>query len=153
MSVSVSLSAVVDEMELLEDGMMHAFLNTKTGELYGGTEHQIGSIDEDDDAFPDWEVEIIQRLREIVDSPDWVELPTRNSYDDYIIMEQFCRNRCEGPLQDELLSAIQGRGAFGRFKDAVVRHGIRDAWFAYRRECLEEEAKEWLEANDIPFKP
>jgi hypothetical protein len=139
-------------MEMLQEDCMHAFLNKQTGELYGGTSDQIARTEEEDDALLNWEVEMIQRLREIVNSPNWLELPGRNSYDDYEIMERFCLVRCEGSLQEELLSAIKGRGAFGRFKDAIVCHGIRDAWHAFHRECLEEEAKAWLEANEIPFK-
>lgn len=153
MPLPVCLQAVVEEMELLGEGM-HAFLNRQTGELFGGTDEQLAMAEDcDDDELLDWEVEIIQRLREVLDSPDWLELPRRHSHEDYRVMERFCLERCADSLQEELLTAIQGRGAFGRFKDAIHRRGIDEAWYAFRREALTEEAKAWLEAHEIAFTP
>jgi hypothetical protein len=80
-------------------------------------------------------------------------LPRRSSHEDYRCMERFCLEYCEGQLQEELLAAITGRGAFGRFKDLVHRCGIQDAWYTFRRERVTEEAKTWLETHDIAFSP
>jgi hypothetical protein len=149
----VSLRAVANEMETLGEGM-HAFLNRSTGELFSATDDMIeeaDSEDEDDEDLPGWEVESVKRLREILGSLQWLELPPLSSHEDHHIMERFCRERCEGDLQEELLSAIQGRGAFRRFKDLIHRRGVQDAWYAFRHERLTEEAKAWLEANKIAF--
>ena len=155
MPLPVSLHAVVEEMEMLggETGM-RAFLNRRTGEIYGATADQVAAAEEsDEDAeILDWEAEVIDRLQEVLDSPDWLELPGRNSHEDYRIMERFCHERCDGLLQEELFSAITGRGAFRRFKDALHRHGIQEGWYAFRRQELAAEAQAWLEANDIAFK-
>jgi hypothetical protein len=154
MAVPVSLDAVVDEMEMLSEEGMHAFLNRQTGELYGGTADQLATAEEsDDEDLPDWEVDIIQRLREILDSSDWLALPGRDAHADYRIMERFCLERCAGRLQEKLLSAITGRGAFRRFKDVVHQAGIAETWYAFRRELLAEEAIAWLEANNISYYP
>jgi hypothetical protein len=153
MAIPVSLDAVVEEMEMLSEEGMHAYLNRQTGELYGGTTGQLAMAEEsDDEDLLDWEVGIIQRLREILDSSDWLELPKRDAHADYRIMERFCIERCEGRLQEKLLSAITGRGAFRRFKEVVRQAGIDETWYAFRREVLAEEAKGWLEANDIKYK-
>lgn len=168
MALPVSLRAVVDEMDLLSgEGGLHAFLNRRTGEIVGGTEDQLSSAEdadwdgdddeeladsaEDDEDVEDWESEEIERLQEVLASDDWLELPRSDSREDYRIMERFCLHACEGDLQVELLSAIQGRGAFGRFKDALHRHGIQDKWYAFRGERLEEVAKSWLEMNEIEY--
>jgi hypothetical protein len=149
----VSLHAVVDEMETLGEGT-HVFLNRLTGELFSATDDMIDdaeSEDEDDEDLPGWEVETVQRLREILGSDQWLELPRQSSHEDHHIMERFCRESCEGDVQEELLSAIQGRGAFRRFKDLVHRRGVQDAWYAFRQERLAEEAKAWLDTNEIAF--
>lgn len=156
MTLPVSLCTVVDEMEMLGgEAGMHAFLNRHTGEFYGGTAEQLAKAedDEEDQYVPDWEVEIIQRLREVLASPDWLELPRRDSHEDFRMMERFCSERCEGQLQEDLLSVITGRRAFSRFKDTIHRHGVQQAWYTFRQEQLEEEAKAWLEAHKIAFKP
>jgi len=149
----VSLRAVVDEMEMLLEGT-HVFLNRLTGELFGATEDMIDqaeSEDDDDEDLPDWEIETVQRLREVLGASEWLELPRQSTHEGYHVMERFCRERCEGDLQEDLLSAIQGRGAFRRFKDLVHDRGVHEAWYAFERERLTEEARGWLEANEIAF--
>ena len=153
MVILVSLAAVAEEMELLSEDSYHAFLNRQTGELYSGTTDQLSKAEEyEDEELLTWEVEVIQRLREILGSADWLELPHRNSHSDYLLMERFCNERCEGQIQEELLSAITGRGAFGRFKAVLHRHGVQEAWYGFRRELLTEEAKAWLQSQKIPFR-
>jgi hypothetical protein len=162
---SVSLRAVTDESELLGQGM-RSFLNRQTGELYSTTDDLLSSVeeagieddedeneDEDDDDLLDLEPEEVEKLREILGSPDWLELPTRDSHDDYRIMKAFCLERCEGDVQDELLRAISGRGAFRWFRDVIHRHGLTDAWYAFRREELAAEVAGWLEAHEIAYEP
>jgi hypothetical protein len=156
MPLPVSLNAVVDEMEMLGgEADLHAFLNRTTGELYGGTADQLATAEEtdDDDDLLEWEAEMIRRLRDVLASVDWLELPRRDAHEDYRVMERFCLERTEGLLQEELLAAIAGRGAFGRFKDAVHRHGIRDGWYAFRREWIAAEAAAWLDAHGISYRP
>jgi hypothetical protein len=153
MAAVVSLRAVADEMDFLLNEM-HAYLNRQTGELYSTTTELLEKAEEgDDEDLLGWEVEIIAKLREVLNSPDWLMLPTRGTHDDYRIMERFCRERTEGDLQDELLRAIDGRGAFRWFRDVVHRRGIKEAWYAFRREALAEEAADWLEAEGIAYKP
>ncbi len=54
-------------------------------------------------------------------------------------------------MSRELLTRIQGSGAFRRFKEAIYRNGIQDAWFRYRQEELETIAINWLHANEIEY--
>jgi hypothetical protein len=153
MTAVVSLRALVDEMEMLSDEM-RAFVNRRTGELYSSTNELLGlAQDGDDEEELGWQGEILDKLREIVESPDWVVVPARPAHEEYRVMERFCLERCEGRLQEELLSAINGRGAFGRFKDCIHRRGVQEDWYAFRREALAEEAAAWLEAEGIPYGP
>lgn len=152
MTSRVSLHAVVEEWELLCEGR-HVFLNRLTGELFGGPDELLSVAEEGDDAgLHDWEAEIVTQFREIINSPDWLALPRRASHEDYEIMERFCLERCEGRLQEKLLAAISGRSAFRRFKDALLRSGIKEAWYAFRREAFAEDAARWLEAQGIPYR-
>jgi hypothetical protein len=153
MAAVVSLRAVADEMDLLGDEM-HAYLNRQTGELYSTTTELRQKAEEgDDEDLLGWETEIIAKLREVLESPDWLHLPRRDTRDDYRIMERFCLEPTEADLQDELLRAINGRGAFRWFRDVVHRRGIKEAWYAFRREALAEEAAECLEAEGIAYEP
>jgi hypothetical protein len=51
--------------------------------------------------------------------------------------------------RQELLHAIHGAGAFRNFKDALRRHRIESAWFAFRAEALRQIALTWCEENHI----
>ncbi len=148
----VSLNEVAGELDMISPEHQ-AFLNRQTGELRGAPTELLSSILEgDDEELFDWEVDVGKELREVLESPDWLKLPDRHSSESYRIMEQFCLEKCESPLQEKLLSAIQGRGAFRRFKDAVHWEGIQEAWYAFRDECLREEARDWLEAQGIAYR-
>lgn len=153
MADGVSLRAVAEEMEIL-DQEMHAFLNRQNGEVYGGTSEQLAMAEnEDDEGWHDWEREMAVKLREILASPDWIQLPARNTRDDYRIMEEFCWKQCDGKLQQELLAAIAGRGAFRCFRDCVHRWGATDDWYKFRSAAFRESAAEWLESNGIAYGP
>jgi hypothetical protein len=150
MAAGVSLRELAEEMELLNDEM-HPFLNRRTGELYSTTTDILSRAEEGDDAELEWEIEIFEKIREILPSVDWLDVPRRDSHEDYKTMERFCLERCEGQLQEKLLSAIEGKGAFRRFKDCIDASGIREAWSEFRREALMKDAQMWLEAKDIPY--
>ena len=51
------------------------------------------------------------------------------------------------------MTAISGRGAFRWFRHVIHRRGIKEAWYAFRREALAEEAAGWLEVEGIAYKP
>jgi hypothetical protein len=153
MAIVVSLRAVADEMELGGDEV-RTFLNRQTGELYSTTTDLLSQAEEaDDEELFGWEIEDIGKAREVLESSDWLMLPTRDTRDDWQIMEAFCLERCEGELQDELLRAISGRGAFRWFKDVIHRCGLKEDWYAFRGEALSQEAAEWLEAHGIAYEP
>ena len=53
-------------------------------------------------------------------------------------------------LRDRLEAALDGRGAFRRFKNVLADHPAeRERWFAFRDERLSVVAREWLEEHRI----
>jgi hypothetical protein len=153
MANAVSLRAVADEMDFVGHET-RAFLNRQTGELYSTTDELISKADDEDaedEDFLDWELEIVVKLWEILGSDDWLTVPTRDTHDDYRIMESFCLERGEDDLRHELLEAIRGRGPFRWFRHVIEQRGIKEAWYAFRREALEAEAAEWLESHGIAY--
>ena len=46
--------------------------------------------------------------------------------------------------------ALDGRGAFRRFKDVLADYPAeRERWFGFRDECLRQAMDEWLADHDI----
>jgi hypothetical protein len=121
------------------------------GELADEADAEPQGKHESGDHQPDWERDLAAKIREIENSEDWIDLPVRESYENYKVMERFCTECCEGDVQVELLRAISGRGAFRRFKDLIDRYGIAQQWYDLKYRELEAYTARWLEAEGISF--
>jgi hypothetical protein len=66
-------------------------------------------------------------------------------------MEKFCFSVCDEQVQNALLQAIKGRGAFRRFKDRIIEEDVQEDWFAFRDEARRGIAADFLESQGISF--
>ncbi|MEN8205428.1 MAG: UPF0158 family protein [Pseudomonadota bacterium] len=149
----VSLKLVVNEMDVISDDVT-AYINKKTGELCAISEEEVNIIEagnEDNEFIPEWQREILPKVREVLESDDFVALPDQFEIHEYSIMERFCLSLSDEGLQDELLRAIRGSGAFHRFKDAIHRKEIQDDWYRFRSEAFKSIASNFLESEGIAF--
>ncbi|MGD9163869.1 MAG: UPF0158 family protein [Chromatiales bacterium] len=149
----VSLKAVVEEMDVFGDEMT-AYINRKTGELFtldDEVARYVEEGEEESDFIPDWQQEILPKVKEVMESDDFVPLPDKFEIHEYSIMERFCHAAEDDDLRDTLLNAIRGRGAFRHFKDAIQRQGIQDSWYSYRNDALKRIAADFLEGEGIAF--
>jgi len=152
MAVVVPLRKVVDEIEALMDEST-AYLNRKTGELY--TLHEEEALLDEDDAdledLPEWQRSEIPVIRDVLESEDWLPLPTKFDIHEWAIMDEFSRSMDDPELRDELQDAIRGAGAFRHFKSTIHRLGIHELWYRYRTSALERIAMDWLEEHEIAY--
>jgi hypothetical protein len=73
-----------------------------------------------------------------------------SSREQYRWMERFIATVEDEELRRRLNIAIDGKGAFRRFKDALVSHPVdRERWFAFRSERLRSCMESWLTAHGI----
>ncbi|MGH7366117.1 MAG: UPF0158 family protein [Candidatus Rokuibacteriota bacterium] len=69
---------------------------------------------------------------------------------EYGWMEEFAATVRDARLRDRLRVALDGRGAFRRFKNALLDDAAeRERWFAFRDGCVFAAAREWLEEHGI----
>jgi hypothetical protein len=150
--MKVKLQDVVDMIDMLNEEAS-AHLNKATGELIMLTTEEFSAAEEEEelDDYPEWQRESIEKAREIIDSEDWIELPAKEDIHDYGIMEEFCYSIADPKLSERLLSAIRGRGAFGRFRGAIEVLDLEQEWYDFRADALEKIAVDWLEANRIAY--
>ena len=149
----VSLKSVVNEMDVLGEEWT-AYISKKTGELVTVTEEEANIVDaggEDDEFIPDWQRETLPKVREVLESDDFVALPDKFEIHEYSIMERFCLSLSDEGLQDQLLHAIRGSGAFRRFKNAIYRKEIQDDWYRFRDQALKRIAIDFLESEGIAW--
>jgi len=155
MSVPVKLSEILDGMQFQTDELSH-YLNKKTGEVFAVTDGEFGAAEEENslEQYPAWQQEAIELARAILDDENgeaYVELPSKFDIHEYSILEEFCLSIGDKKISESLYREIKGRGAFGRFNDAIRRFGVADDWYRYRDERLRKIAKEWCEANNIEY--
>jgi hypothetical protein len=152
MTSVVRLQDVIDEMDAVSDEH-HAYLNRQTGELATISNEEIRAAEEEHDLadYLDWQQEEIQKISRILDSDDYLPLPSKFDIHEYSIIEQFCIQIEDAKLSNELLFQMRGSGAFQRFKHAIYRYDIADDWYRYRQAALERIAIDWLEENAIPY--
>ncbi len=73
-----------------------------------------------------------------------------SSREQYRWMERFIATVDEGELRDKLVQAIDGKGAFRRFKDVLMTFPIdRERWFTFRTERLRACMETWLATHGI----
>lgn len=80
---------------------------------------------------------------------DYIDLPDSYHINEYRMMENFVYSLPKGKNQTILYNAIQGRGAFRRFKDKLYEIGMANVWYKYRDQQYKEIALEWCEENNI----
>jgi hypothetical protein len=69
-------------------------------------------------------------------------------------MEDFATSVANPGLRQLLEVALDGSGAFRRFKNVLADHPAdRGRWFAFRAERVREAMRDWLESNDITALP
>ena len=114
----------------------HSYLDLKTGQVVT----IVDSRPEDDEKR--------QLMRKT--EGRFVHLDPASSREQYRWMERFVQSVADDALRERLILAIDGKGAFRRFKDVLLSYPVeRDRWFTYRANLLRIYINGWLEAQDI----
>ncbi len=153
MAIPVSLSAIVQEMDIMSDELT-TFLVRSTGEMVTISDEAFRAAEagKDVEGFPDWQQEMIRIAADILEHEEnYVSLPSKFDIHEYDIMERFCRTIEDDRTAEVLFSAIKGRGAFGRFREGIHRYDLEKEWDAFREEAFKEIAREWCEENGIEY--
>ncbi|MBW1755185.1 MAG: hypothetical protein JRJ80_03340, partial [Deltaproteobacteria bacterium] len=86
----------------------------------------------------------------IVGDSRYLRIDPVSSREQYRWMERFIATVEDEDLRRQLNISIDGKGAFRRFKDALVNHPVdRERWFAFRSERLRSCMDSWLTAHGI----
>ena len=153
MGLPVSIREVVEAIDLPNNDW-HSYLNAETGEIVTVTDEDRRLVEdrEDPDNLPDWQREMLPKVREALESDRFLELPGSFEIHEWSIMEEFAASVTSELLRGEILEALRGRGAFRMFRSTIRRLGIENDWYRHRDMAFERVAKEWLEANGVPYR-
>ena len=76
---------------------------------------------------------------------NYTRVEPASSREQYRWMERFVGSVTEPPLRERLVIAIDGKGAFRRFKDVLLAYPAeRERWFTYRADLLHWHMHNWL---------
>jgi hypothetical protein len=150
---TVRLDDVIEAFELCSEERKYYF-NTITNEVISIGEEEMGiAEDYDDDGlenYPEWQQDEIEAAIGIIENWDnYLELPTRFEINEYDIMVEFCDSIDNNKIGSLLYEALEGKGAFRRFKDSVIRYNVEKKWYDFRDAVFKKIALEWCEKNNI----
>ena len=114
------------------------YLDLETGEIL--------FVSEDMD-----DVETVKMKNQIEEELGRYELiPKAESYEGYRDMQAFIATVEDDHLSELLEVAINGKGAFRRFKDVLLNYPEeRERWFQFKDDRMKERALEWLDDIDV----
>jgi hypothetical protein len=137
---AASLRDVPVDWEALEDAFennapeVHSYLHLTTGEVLRVV---------DGVADPQMHVRIAS-------DTNYLRIDPVSSREQYRWMERFIPMVEDTSLRDKLSHAIDGKGAFRRFKDVLMTYANeRERWFTFRSERLRTFMEAWLTAHAI----
>lgn len=82
---------------------------------------------------------------------NYISLPEKYEINEYSMMEDFIWNLTDKQKANQLIEAIQGKGAFSRFRQQIINLGVADAWYEYRDHAYKMIAKKWCQENNIKY--
>jgi hypothetical protein len=86
----------------------------------------------------------------IAADPNYLRIDPVSSREQYRWMERYIPMVEDPDLQQKLTQAIDGKGAFRRFKDVLMAYGPeRERWFSFRSERLRIFMEAWLSAHAL----
>ncbi|MEM8832318.1 MAG: UPF0158 family protein [Cyanobacteria bacterium P01_G01_bin.19] len=148
MTATVSQDFFSEISEIMNSGYeyeLYGYLDRETGEVLIGSQGYPIDIEpsEDDDNYEAAMYEFEQR---------YLLIPQQGSANAYQDMVNFIDTVSDEKLRDLLSVAIQGRGAFGRFKHVLSRpeyESERNLWFSFSEQRENQRIVEWLAENNL----
>lgn len=92
-----------------------------------------------------------EQARDVEENHEKYEaIPTRPSYEIYELMVEFAESIDDPRLRGLLIVALDGKGAFGRFKRMLDRYPEEQKkWFALKDKNMKEYVRQWLDELEI----
>lgn len=152
MSVTISLSTLAQELDVLPDGFV-LYLNKRTGEsiLVSDEDRLLLNHPEYLDNAPNWRQEFITGFIESRDAGDLVELPSRYEIHKRSIMRRFTLSITDPHSIARLENSLHGRGAYKRFKTTLFDLNLEEDWRRFLEATVIELLIPILDMHTIPY--
>jgi hypothetical protein len=136
--LKVNIDSLIDALEFNCEDLSY-YLDAESGEVV-----EFWGLDEDGN-----ELDFEENNPYLYDDR-YIPIDPIESHEAYRFMERFIPTVEDEHLQDLLWVAINGRGAFRRFKDVLCEYPEeRERWFSFQRELMRQWAVDWLRGEGI----
>jgi hypothetical protein len=156
--LKVDIDEIAFTMETSDEFGNITLFDTETGEIVSIPNELMSAVESDDEEalqdLPDWEKDLIGIAESIVndESGRFVDIPRKPSYEAYNFMVEFANSVTNKHLREKLDIALEGKGAFRRFKNVISDYPEEEKrWFAFKDKRMRDEVIEWL--NDLGIEP
>ena len=134
--MKVKLSEIIDGMQNNDGFETRVFYSLKENGLkYYGDYFDNDDQNENEEDFSD----------------DLIILPDQYEIHEYRIMEEFLETIEDVKTYNCMAIAMQGKGAFRRFKDMAINLGLIEDWYKFRNEAYKKIAIRWCEDHDLEY--
>ena len=131
----LDLNEVAGEFEMISDEHQ-LFYNKETGEFNFYIDPIYSGLEDDFDKF---------------EEDCWIAAPSQHDIGEYDMMVDFADTVTDPRANEFLGVALEGKGAFRRFKDTLHRVGLIEDWYAFKRNAYIDLAREWCEKNGLEY--
>ena len=131
----VKLSKIIEGLEMVDD-ISDCYYNPENDEIF------LSNIGEYEDLSEDEIDELFEKS---------IILPTQYEINEYQIIVDFIETIDNEKIKEELQRAIQGKGAFRRFKDYCFQANIIQDWYKYKEQKYKEIAIKWCLDNELQY--
>ena len=135
--VPVDLDMLSTVLEGAVDLSLGGYVDLRTGEVYDGIATDPMMVGED-------------AAIDVEEEPDrWLRVSLAGSRQAWQDMAAFAERQQDEAIRERLERAIEGRGAFSRFRDAVHGENLSDQWYTFSADRQMGRAREFLADNGI----
>lgn len=152
--LKVDLSELVFEMEMGDKMERSGYLDTETGEIIDMPDEIMRGVEdgETDSVLVEWDEELAETADQILsdDKNRFLLIPKRESREGYEIMVSFTGTVDDRRLREKLDIALDGRGAFRRFRRVLNDYpDALEKWYKFKDDWMRDEAVQWLLEHGI----
>ena len=154
--LKVDLEMIASAMDDIARVDMNYYLDKETGEVIFLLEEISRYVEEEDENLRkellDWQKKDIKVAQDILfKNPDrYIYIPEGSPCNGYDLMVEFAETIEDDLLREKLHIALDGKGAFRRFKNVIADYpDYREKWFRFRDERINKKVIEWLNSMGI----
>ena len=131
--------------------MQVSYVNVGTGQVVTISEEYLcrDHIDLDDVSLPEWQRNEYALGKDVMESDDYVELPSQYDIHEYTIMLGFAEEQSDSSVRGKLVASLRGKNVYRRFKDTAIRSDVIEQWYAHRERAFGAIALDWCRENEI----